>query len=95
MEASESKIVRAEVRAYGRVQGVFYRNTLRRAALREGVVGSAFNRADGTVEAVFEGERDAVEARISVAREGPDGAYVERLDVAWHQPAGHTEFTVG
>jgi len=46
--------VRKRVRAHGRVQGVFFRDSVRRAARAAGVAGWAANRADGTVEAVFE-----------------------------------------
>lgn len=74
--------VRKRVRAHGRVQGVFFRDTVRRAAAREGVAGWAVNRADGTVEAVFEGPADGVERLVALCRSGPGHAVVERLDVA-------------
>jgi acylphosphatase len=64
--------VRKRVRAHGRVQGVFFRDTLRRAAEREGVAGWAVNRSDGTVEAVLEGAEEAV-GRLDVADEEPVG----------------------
>ena len=65
----------------GRVQGVFFRDTVRNAAEREGVAGWVRNNRDGTVEAVFEGAADAVERALAVAREGPPGAHVEAADV--------------
>jgi acylphosphatase len=87
--------VRKRVRAHGRVQGVFFRDSVRRAAERAGVAGWAANRDDGTVEAVFEGEADAVERLLAVCRDGPGHAQVERLDVADEEPEGLTGFDVG
>ena len=87
--------VRKRVRAHGRVQGVFFRDSVRRAAVREGVAGWAVNRPDGSVEAVFEGEPAAVDTLVSLCRSGPGHASVERLEVADEQPEGLTGFEVG
>jgi acylphosphatase len=86
--------VRKRVRAHGRVQGVFFRDSLRRAARRERVAGWAANRPDGTVEAVLEGEEDAVERLVGLCRGGPGHAYVERLDVADEEPEGLDGFEI-
>ena len=67
--------------ARGRVQGVFFRDTIRNAAEREGVAGWVRNNPDGTLEAVFEGESDAVERLVAISREGPPGARVQALEV--------------
>ena len=80
--------------AHGRVQGVFFRDTTRRAAESRGVAGWARNREDGAVEAVFEGEPDAVESMVRLAREGPGRAAVEELEVAEEQPEGLTGFRI-
>jgi acylphosphatase len=77
---------RAVVR--GRVQGVFYRDTIRRAAEQRGVAGWAANRADGTVEVWLEGEPDAVESMLRVLRNGPPRAEVEHVDVSEGEPQG-------
>ena len=82
------------MRAHGRVQGVFFRDSVRRAAEQRGVAGWAANRSDGTVEAVFEGEPDAVERMVELCREGPGHARVERLDVADEEPEGLEGFSV-
>jgi acylphosphatase len=87
--------VRKRVRAHGRVHGVFFRDSLRRAAQREGVAGWAANRPDGTVEAVLEGEADAVDRLVELCRSGPGHADVERLDVADEQPEGLRGFAIG
>jgi acylphosphatase len=85
-------MVRRRVRAHGSVQGVFFRDATRREAGRRGVSGWAKNCADGTVEAVFEGEPDAVEAMVEFARKGPGHAHVERLEVADEEPEGLSGF---
>jgi acylphosphatase len=86
--------VRKRVRAHGRVQGVFFRDSVRRAAQAAGVAGWAANRSDGTVEAVFEGQDEAVERLVGLCRHGPGHAEVTRLDVADEEPEGLTGFAV-
>ncbi len=87
-------MIRRRVVAHGRVQGVFFRDTTRQAAEQRGVAGWARNVPDGTVEAVFEGEPDAVERMVELCREGPRGAQVERLDVFDEEPEELTGFPV-
>lgn len=86
--------IRRRVRAHGRVQGVFFRDSVRREAERRGVAGWASNQADGTVEAVFEGSAEDVEALVALCRAGPGHADVERLDVAEEPPEGLAGFEV-
>jgi acylphosphatase len=76
------------------VQGVFFRDSVRRLAQQRNVAGWVANRPDGTVEAVFEGEPDAVERLVAFCREGPRGAQVESLDVTEEDPEGLAGFTV-
>jgi len=52
--------VRAHVLVSGKVQGVFFRQNTRRKAKARGVTGWVRNTIDGNVEAVFEGEEQAV-----------------------------------
>ncbi len=89
-----SEPIRVRVVVHGRVQGVFFRDTVRRAARERGVAGSVRNVPDGTVEAVFEGERGAVEALVELCREGPPGAQVERVEVSSGPPEGLSGFAV-
>jgi acylphosphatase len=86
--------VRRRVIVHGRVQGVGFRYSLARAARTRGVGGSVRNRGDGTVEAVFEGEPDAVESLVRFCGEGPRGADVDHLDVAEEEPTGLTVFSL-
>lgn len=76
------------------MQGVFFRESVRRRALAAGIAGSVSNRSDGSVEAVFEGERAAVERLVEFCREGPRGARVDWFDVENEEPAGLTGFEV-
>jgi acylphosphatase len=79
---------------HGRVQGVFFRDTARRMARSRGLGGWVRNRPDGTVEAVFEGEAEAVESMVRWCDEGPGGAVVERIEVSEEEPEGLTEFRI-
>lgn len=87
-------MIRYRVVVWGRVQGVFFRDTVRRAALAAGVAGWIRNNPDGTVEAVLEGERDAVERIVALCRTGPRGAHVERVSVTSESPEGLADFAV-
>jgi acylphosphatase len=78
----------------GRVQGVFFRDTVRRQAESRSLAGWAHNRADGAVEAVFEGAPEAVEALVDFCRHGPSRARVEDVEVLEEQPEGLTGFRI-
>jgi acylphosphatase len=86
--------VAKRVVVHGSVQGVFFRDTTRRKADQRGVSGWVRNCSDGTVEALFEGDADAVESMVAFAREGPRGASVERVDVSDASPEGSGGFEV-
>ncbi len=78
----------------GHVQGVFFRETTKRRALAAGVSGWIRNRADGTVEAVFEGELDDVDRLVAFVRDGPRGARVDWVDVEAEEPEGLAGFEI-
>ena len=86
--------VRKRVVAHGRVQGVFFRDATRREASSAGVTGWVANRPDGAVEAVFEGEADAVARLVEFSRRGPGHAEVERLEEFDEEPEGLPNFAV-
>jgi acylphosphatase len=81
-------VIRRRLIVHGRVQGVGFRYSLARAARTRRVTGWAANRLDGTVEAVLEGEPDAVDSVAHFCREGPRGAIVEGVEIAEEQPEG-------
>ena len=75
--------VRAELKIHGRVQGVFYRQSTNETAVRLGLSGWVNNCPDGSVEAVFEGEKPAVDQAIEWCRQGPPSARVIDVVVNW------------
>jgi acylphosphatase len=85
---------RAHVVVAGRVQGVFFRAEARARASSLGLGGWVRNNPDGTVEAVFEGERDRVDSMVEWCRRGPAHADVENVEVMWDEPKGESGFTV-
>ena len=87
-------MVRQRVVVHGRVQGVFFRDTCRQQATAHRVSGWVRNRPDGSVEAVFEGEPQAVEAMTQWCRGGPAYAQVERVEVEDESPTGEHGFEV-
>ena len=87
-------MIRRRIIVHGRVQGVFFRDTTRRVARSRGLSGWVRNTPDGTVEAVFEGDGEAVEWMVRWSREGPRGAVVDRVDVTDEEPEGLAEFRV-
>jgi acylphosphatase len=89
-----SQPARRRVTVRGHVQGVFFRDTVRREAERRGIAGWVLNRDDGAVEAVFEGAPDQVEAMVELSRLGPRGARVESVELAEEPPEGPSGFEV-
>lgn len=78
----------------GRVQGVFFRDTTRRRAAAAGISGWVSNRPDGAVEAVFEGDPQAVDELVEFCRHGPSRAEVTLVDVVEEEPEGLSGFQV-
>lgn len=86
--------IRRRVTVQGRVQGVFFRDSVRQRAESHDVAGWVGNRSDGAVEAVFEGAPDDVERLVSFVRTGPRQAEVEKVDVREEDPEGLSAFEV-
>ncbi|MEA2144584.1 MAG: acylphosphatase [Solirubrobacteraceae bacterium] len=91
---ADDRIIRRRVRAHGRVQGVFFRDSTRGEAAARDVAGWARNCSDGTVEAVFEGDPEAVADMIEYTRRGPGHAQVDRIEVSDEPPEGLSGFEV-
>jgi acylphosphatase len=87
-------VIRRRVVVRGFVQGVGFRFAAVRAAESRGISGWIRNRSDGTVEAVFEGEPEAVEALVRWCQEGPRGADVAGVDVFEERPEGLDGFAI-
>jgi acylphosphatase len=87
--------VRRRVVAHGRVQGVFFRDSTRRAAESRGVAGYARNRDDGSVECVFEGPEAAVDSMVEFVRRGPGNASVSDIEVVEQDFEGLSGFELG
>ncbi len=81
-------MARAHVYISGRVQGVFFRAETQDNAIQHNVTGWVRNLLDGRVEAVFEGEKEQLDAIIEFCKRGPPGAYVQKLDVTWEDCTG-------
>lgn len=86
--------IRRRVVVHGRVQGVFFRDSTRREAESAGVAGWVANRADGAVEAVLEGEPDAVDRVVAFLHRGPRRAEVARVEASGEEPEGLSGFEV-
>jgi acylphosphatase len=86
--------IRRRVTVTGRVQGVFFRDSLRQRANSHHVAGWATNRTDGAVEAVFEGAPDDVEQLVKFAKTGPRQAEVDSVDVIEEDPEGLSGFEI-
>ncbi len=83
-----TEMARAYLRIYGRVQGVFFRATMKEVADSLGVKGWVRNMPDGSVEAVIEGPREAVGEVIKWAHRGPPLARVKKIVIIWEPYRG-------
>jgi acylphosphatase len=93
-DAARADTVRYGVIVHGFVQGVWFRESCRRQASALGVSGWVRNRADGTVEAHFEGLERAVAQAVAWCRSGPPAAEVTGVDVTAEEPEGALGFQV-
>jgi acylphosphatase len=85
-------VKRARVTVRGLVQGVYFRADTQSRARSLGVRGWVRNAADGSVEAVFEGDDERVESMVAWCERGPAGARVEDVELTWEEPEGEREF---
>lgn len=87
-------LIAKRLRIHGRVQGVGYRESMRREATRLQLHGWVRNRADGTVEALIYGPAQAVECMSAWAETGPRFAKVEHVDIETADPPDHPDFLI-
>jgi len=81
-------IKRIELKVYGRVQMVLYRDSTRRQAKKLGLAGWVMNNSDGTVQVVAEGEEEDLKKLIKWCYNGPMLAKVEKIDIDWQEATG-------
>ncbi len=86
--------VRSRVVVRGRVQGVTFRDAARERARAHRVAGWVRNRSDGSLEAVLEGEPEAVRSVLRFFETGPAAAQVEHVDVREEDPEGLSGFEI-
>ncbi|NUE02566.1 acylphosphatase [Halorubraceae archaeon YAN] len=86
--------IHAHVYVSGKVQGVFYRANTRDTARSEAVAGWVKNLDDGRVEAVFEGDKDAVETLVEWCHTGSSQADVAAVEATYKEPIGLSGFEI-
>ena len=79
---------RVKIFVTGKVQGVFFRQTLKVMAKKNNVVGWVKNLKDGRVEAVLEGDDEKVNRLIEWAHGGPANARVEDIEIRTERYSG-------
>lgn len=76
------------LKIYGKVQGVFFRDSSRKKARELNLSGFVRNEPDGTVAVVAEGEEKDLKEFIEWCKNGPDHTKVEKVDIQWLKPTG-------
>ncbi|OPL12039.1 MAG: acylphosphatase [Firmicutes bacterium ML8_F2] len=82
---------RLTLKAYGRVQGVLFRDSTRRQAKKIGLTGWVSNQDDGTVKIVAEGKEEDLNQFIEWCYNGPILAKVDKIDIKWQKATGRFE----
>ncbi len=90
----EQTRVRRRVVVWGQVQGVFFRSSTHETAASWSIDGWIRNLPDGSVEAVFEGGLDAVQALVAFCHSGSRWAKVDRIEVIEEAPEGISGFRI-
>ncbi len=79
---------RVRILIEGKVQGVFFRQNTKEAAQLRNVKGWIRNLPSGKVEALFEGDKEAVQEMVDFCRIGPRGSYVTKIDLTREEYTG-------
>lgn len=79
------KLMRKKItlKIYGKVQGIFFRDSSRAMAKELNLSGWAKNETDGTVEIMAEGDDKNLKKFIEWCKYGPDHAEVEKVEIKW------------
>jgi acylphosphatase len=72
---------RVRIFVTGKVQGVYFRQTLKVMAKKNDVFGWVKNLKDGRVESILEGDEEKVDRLVEWAHGGPASARVEYVEV--------------
>jgi len=88
VSTDEASRARVHVSIRGRVQRVFFRASAEVEARRHGLSGWVRNCADGSVELLAEGSREALDALLAWCAHGPPRAAVEDVDATWQEYRG-------
>ncbi len=83
--------IRAHVFVTGKVQGVFFRQSLKVAARKNKTTGWVRNLKDGRVESVIEGEQSNVAIVIEWCHGGPANSHVKDVQMSMEQYTGEFE----
>lgn len=76
-----SNLATVHLAIHGRIQGVFFRDSMRSEAHRLGICGWVRNTTHGTVEAMVQGDKVAVDKIVQWAHRGPAQAQVNKVEV--------------
>ncbi|MGQ9849702.1 MAG: acylphosphatase [Aggregatilineaceae bacterium] len=87
-DTPSEELLRLHALVHGHVQGVYFRATTQHEAVARGLKGWVRNRWDGTVEVVAEGPRAALASFEVFLHQGPPGAHVTHVDIAYSPATG-------
>ncbi|MBI1935598.1 acylphosphatase [Candidatus Woesearchaeota archaeon] len=82
------------ITVFGKVQGVFFRDSTRRKATALGLKGYAENLADGNVEVVAEGSEEKIKELISFIKQGPGVSRVTGVQIKHREPENFKSFEI-
>ena len=82
------------IKVYGRVQGVFFRDSARRKSEELGLKGFARNEPDGPVYIEAEGTEEALEKLVNWCWEGPEAAKVDKVEIKEGDIKGFKDFQI-
>ncbi|HEX5798287.1 MAG TPA: acylphosphatase [Candidatus Saccharimonadales bacterium] len=82
------------IKVYGRVQGVWFRQSTAEKAGELGLLGTVENLSDGTVKIEAEGSEEALQELLNWCKEGPEHANVENIDYSEGELKNYKDFSI-